>query len=83
MDNFSPTPGLLHPVEQLMELPAAEKPRTLSQAWLTDVLLEETRRVWSPYYGRDLSTDEAAEILGNVKRFAEMLLKLKKVRREK
>jgi hypothetical protein len=82
MNNSPLMPGLLAPDEQLLELPAAETPRPLSQGWMTDELLEETRRVWSPWYKRELSADEAAEILGNVKRFADMLLKLKKSRRE-
>lgn len=46
--------------------------RPLSQAWMTDELIAETQRVWSPYYGRDLTPDEAVEILRNVKRFAEL-----------
>lgn len=48
--------------------------RPLSQAWITDELVVETRRVWSPAYGRILS-DEAVEILMNIKRFAEVILK--------
>ena len=44
-------------------------------AWITDELIIETQRVWSPVYGRVISTDEATEILMNVKRFAEVLLK--------
>jgi len=47
--------------------------RPLSLAWITDELIAETQRVWSPHYGRDLSPDEALEILRNVKRFAEAL----------
>lgn len=43
-------------------------------AALTDDLIAETQRVWSPYYGHDLSTEEAVEILRNVKRFAEVLV---------
>ncbi len=49
--------------------------RPLSQAWITDDLVAETRRVWSPAYGRVLSDEEAVEILMNVKRFAEAILK--------
>lgn len=49
--------------------------RPLSLAWITDDLVAETRRVWSPVYGRVLSDDEAVEILMNVKRFAEAILK--------
>lgn len=60
-------------------VPAAGR-RPLSMAWITDELIEETRRVWSPMYGRVLSVDEAVEILMNVKRFAEVLLRAAKER---
>jgi hypothetical protein len=48
--------------------------RPLSLAWVSDELIAETRRLWSARYGREVSVDEAIEILQNVKRFAEMLL---------
>ena len=47
----------------------------LSTAWITDDLLRKTRRVWSKVYRRPIDDDEATEILMNVKRFAEVLLK--------
>ncbi len=46
-----------------------------STAWITDDLLSETRRVWSKAYRRPIDDREATEILMNVKRFAEVLLK--------
>lgn len=55
-------------------VPGEEPGRPLSLAWMTDELIADTQRVWSPRYGRELSTDEAVEILRNVKRFAEALL---------
>lgn len=48
--------------------------RPLSLAWVSDELIAETQRLWSARYGREVSMDEAIEILSNVKRFAEMLL---------
>jgi hypothetical protein len=51
--------------------------RPLSLEWITDELVEDTRRVWSPVYGRVLSDEEAVEILTNVKRFAEVILNTK------
>jgi hypothetical protein len=48
--------------------------RPLSSQWLSDEWIEETRRVWSRQYGRVISTDEAMEILMNVRRLAEVLL---------
>lgn len=55
--------------------------RPLSQAWITDELLEHTRRVWSQAYERVISEAEAIELLTNVKRFAEVLLKIKRRRK--
>ena len=48
--------------------------RPLSLAWVSDELIAETRRLWSARYEREISVEEAIEILQNVKRFAEMLL---------
>ena len=63
------------------EVPEAPR-RPLSAAWITDELIDETKRVWSPEYGRVLSADEAIEILMNVKRFAEVLMKINRERSE-
>jgi len=43
--------------------------------WLTDELVAETRRVWSKAYARVISAEEAIEILTNVRRLAEVLLR--------
>jgi len=51
--------------------------RPESLAWSSDELIAETQRVWSPHYGRELSADEAVEILRNVKRFAEVAIGLR------
>ncbi|MEY3175220.1 MAG: hypothetical protein RLZZ436_3134 [Planctomycetota bacterium] len=48
--------------------------RPLSLAWVSDELIAETQRLWSARYEREISVEEAIEILQNVKRFAEMLL---------
>lgn len=53
--------------------PAAERP--LSMQWLSDERIAEARRVWSKAYGRVISDDEAIEILMNVRRLAEVLLR--------
>jgi hypothetical protein len=66
MTGFPPENG--HPVCVPGEVPD----RPLSLAWMTDELIAETQRVWSPHYGRELTKDEAVEILQNVKRFAEI-----------
>ena len=46
-------------------------------AWISDEFLAKTKRVWSKAYGRDVGDAEAVEILRNVKRTAEVLLKIK------
>mgnify|MGYP003339690494 CR=1 FL=1 len=46
----------------------------VSRAWMTDELVRETRQVWSQAYEREVSEDEALEILTNVKRLAEVLI---------
>lgn len=51
----------------------AERP--LSTQWLSDERIAEARRVWSQAYGRVISADEAIEILSNVRRLAEILLR--------
>ena len=43
--------------------------------WLSDERIAEARRVWSIAYGRVISDDEAVEILTNVRRLAEVLLR--------
>lgn len=43
--------------------------------WLSDERIAEARRVWSKAYGRVISVEEAVEILMNVRRLAEVLLR--------
>ena len=45
------------------------------EAWITDALIEDTRRVWSRAYGRIIAPQEAVEILVNVKRVAWAFMK--------
>ncbi len=52
--------------------------RPLSMAWISDELLTETIDVWSANYGRPISEEDAVEILMNVKRLGEVLLKLRR-----
>jgi hypothetical protein len=49
--------------------------RPLSSQWLSEERIAEARRVWSKAYGRVISDDEAIEILTNVRRLAEVLLR--------
>jgi len=46
-------------------------------AWISDELLAETIEVWSEQYGRRIDVDEAVEILVNVKRLAQALIRAK------
>ncbi len=74
MRNLSEPPGLSPENEPPVSRcdPAA---RPLSMRWITNERIADTRRVWSPLYGREISEAEAVEILMNVKRFAEVLLR--------
>jgi len=60
--------------------PSPGPPRTPATAWISDQLLDHTRRVWSKAYGRVISAEEAVEILMNVRRLAEVILKVEKRR---
>lgn len=60
-----------HPVPE----PGSATERPLSTQWIPDDLLADTRRVWSKAYGRVISEDEAIEILMNVRRLTEVLLR--------
>jgi hypothetical protein len=53
--------------------------RPLSLAWISDELIAETQRLWSARYEREISPEEAVEILQNVKLFAEMLIERSEV----
>ncbi|MCI0333569.1 MAG: hypothetical protein L0228_10145 [Planctomycetes bacterium] len=53
--------------------PADLRPHSIR--WLSDERIAEARRVWSKAYGRVISVDEAVEILMNVRRLAEVLLR--------
>jgi hypothetical protein len=52
--------------------------RPLSMDWITDDLLRATLAAWSPRYEQPLTSDDAVEILMNVKRFSEALLASRK-----
>lgn len=47
------------------------------QAWLSKELLEETREIFEPRYGRGLSEEELVEIAENLATFTEHVLKNK------
>ena len=55
--------------------------RSLSMDWITDDLLRATLAAWSPRYEQPLTSDDAVEILMNVKRFSEALLASRKDQR--
>jgi hypothetical protein len=65
-----------HSQNNVVSIPKA--PRPLSTEWISEELLLETRKLWSKAYDRVISVDEAVEILMNVKRVAEVLLKMHK-----
>jgi len=63
--------------------PRSVTARPLSTQWLSDERIAEARRVWSKAYGRVISEDEAIEILRNVRRLAEVLLRAEEDRHER
>ena len=67
--------GLLAPTGQHGPEPGSVAVRPLSTQWLSDAKIAEARRVWSKAYGRVISEEEAVEILMNVRRLAEVLLR--------
>ena len=50
----------------------------LSLAWISEDLIEETRRVWSKAYGRVVTRNEAVEMLVNVKHVALVFMNARK-----
>ena len=73
---FSPQmAGLSAQTEHHGLKPGSADVRPLSMQWLSDERIAEARRVWSKAYGRVICEDEAIEILMNVRRLAEVLLR--------
>lgn len=72
------TPGLSGPTELSVTDrfgPSGDRPMTTT--WVSDRLLARTVDVWSRAYDRPVTTQEAMEILMNVKRFGELLIRAK------
>ena len=63
-------PGLCGPVELSVTRP-------MTTAWISEGLLARTIDVWSRAYDRPVTTQEAMEILMNVKRFGKLLIRAK------
>ena len=62
--------------EESGEVSIPDKAMPLSAEWISEELLLETRKLWSRAYKRVISIDEAIEILMNVKRVAEVLVRI-------
>jgi len=75
--NSRRTPGLFTKTEPPVSDERVEE-FFARNAWITIEFLEETKRVWSKAYGREVSDSEAVEILSNVKRLAEVLMEVQK-----
>ena len=80
MKKSAELPGFPRPPEQGCPASDAVPRRPPGTAWITDEAIADTRRVWSPYYGRELSDGEAVEILMNVRSLAEVLVQAKRRR---
>ena len=50
--------------------------RTTQEKWLAEERIARARRVWSTASGREISDEEAIEILRNVRRLAAVLLEV-------
>jgi hypothetical protein len=74
--------GFLGPTGHHGPEPGSVAERPLSTRWLSDERIAEARRVWSKEYGRVISEDEAIEILMNVRRLAEVLLRAEEEKRK-
>ena len=69
-------PGLSGPVElSVCDRLGLSGGRPMTAAWVSDSLLARTIDVWSKAYGRRMTTQEAMEILMNIKRLGELLLR--------
>lgn len=77
MSNSNRTPGLFSKNEPHVSSNQVAVCNT-TRSWITAEFLEETKTVWSNAYGREVSDDEAIEILMNVKRLAEALIHFQK-----
>jgi len=75
--NSSEKTGFGVPKSEHVQCPGKAEGRSLFMAWISDDLLAKTQRVWSRAYGRPVSEEEAVEILINVKRTAEVLMRAK------
>ena len=77
----SPQPtGLPNPTGHHGSEPGSGGVRPPSVSWLSADRIAEARRVWSKAYGRVISEDEAVEILNNVRRLAEVLVRVEEER---
>jgi hypothetical protein len=72
--------GLTSPDEEHDQATPSDPGRPLAQAWITPELIAENQRVWSRAYGRDISEEEAVEIIMNLHRFAEAVLRARRER---
>jgi len=76
--NTADPTGLPAPDRQAQCARKASPERALSTAWVSDKLLAETREVWSEAYGYEIDEEAALEILMNVKRLGEILMRARK-----
>jgi hypothetical protein len=67
--------GLRSPTGHHGPEPGSVAVRPLSTQWVSHERIAEARRVCSQAYGRVISEDEAIEILTNVRRLAEVLIR--------
>lgn len=74
-------PGLLGQDELSVADRSGPSNQPIKAAWISDELLADTIDVWSRAYDRPVATEEALEILANVRRFGELLIQAKEERK--
>ncbi len=80
-DNVFHRPGLSGQDELSVADRSGPSNQPIKAAWISDELLAETIDVWSRTYDRPVATEEALEILANVRRFGELLIQAKEDRK--
>ena len=66
------------PICKAGDVAGADKPAAVAAEWITPALIEKTDSVWSKRYGRRLERSEILDILQNVRRFGQLLLRTMK-----
>ena len=67
---------------QAVEVNEGAQTRPISESWIGEDLIAYTQDTWEKQLGRPVSEEEAIEMLVNIKRLAEVMLKINGRRKE-